>query len=71
MHPRAFHFGEQLHFGFDVWDGKRFVRRDKASHDQWPCAPWEDKVVCRDDRFISKFTSTRKRREARFISAAW
>lgn len=62
-HPRSFQFGHRLHFGFDVWDGTRFVRREKVSRDQWPCTPGEDAAVCRNDRFIIDSTTTTQRKQ--------
>ncbi len=35
--PRAFNGGARLHFGFEEWNGKRFVRKTHVSRAAWPC----------------------------------
>ena len=53
-HPRSIRYGTELHYGFDVWDGRRFVRHQTVAEALWPCTHPFDLAECSDDRFVTK-----------------
>lgn len=40
--PRAFAGGWEAHFGFLVWTGQRYERRDTVARALWPCPPYRE-----------------------------
>lgn len=58
--PRYYNDWAYLHFGFLVWNGKRFDLMDKVDRSRWPCRPVaEGTAACsgpldnRGDRFVT------------------
>lgn len=49
----AFDHGNQVHAGFVVWDGERFVYQKTVPAALWPCPPDKSSLCTKDDRFVT------------------